>query len=697
MSLTKSIQEHPLLSQWIRFDASGRIELQTGKVELGQGIVTALLQMACEELDARPDQVQLTAGDTDQGPNEWYTAGSLSIEVGGLSLRYVCAHARGCLREAASRAWSCEATAVTTRHGELHGPRGQIASYAEMAAHVNWQQPVNERWPLKTSAEFEWMGRSLPRVDLRNKLKGGSFIHDLQWPDMWHARVLRGPSALAPLQPPPLERLRALTGVQAVFHSGNFLAVLGPVEAEIHAAQDKARPWLRWDAEPGVTMPQGPSAFLLNGPSTTEVVQVAERATSTPSELTLRADYSKPFIAHGAIGPSCALAHRQGSRLTVWTHSQGVFQLQAQIARGLRIDVSAVHVIHQHGSGCYGHNGADDAAFDAALLAWSIPERPIRVLWRREDELSLSPVGSAMHVRLQASLDANRRIADWSLDVWSGRHGMRPGLGEGVNLLGAWQMDPPHPVQGPADLPMAMGGGGHRNSVALYAMPQTVHYHFVADMPLRTSSLRTLGAFGNTFAIESFIDELAQAAQMDPVQFRLNHLQDPRAVAVLERVAQSSGWAERGSRAMGVALGRYKNKAAYVAVVAEVVVDNDLAVPRLWAAVDAGLVVNPDGLRNQIEGGLIQALSWTLKEEVRFHDRAITSQDWEQYPILTFSEVPQSITIDLIDRPHEPPLGAGEAAAGPLAAAVGNAVAVALGTRVRQLPFSRERLMQALA
>jgi CO/xanthine dehydrogenase Mo-binding subunit len=216
-------------------------------------------------------------------------------------------------------------------------------------------------------------------------------------------------------------------------------------------------------------------------------------------------------------------------------------------------------------------------------------------------------------------------------------------------------------------------------------------------MPLRTSSLRTLGAFGNTFAIESFMDELAQAAQMDPVQFRLNHLQDPRAVAVLERVAQTSGWAERGSRAMGVALGRYKNKAAYVAVVAEVVVDNDLAVPRLWAAVDAGLVVNPDGLRNQIEGGLIQALSWTLKEEVRFHERAITSQDWAHYPILTFSEVPQSITIDLIDRPHEPPLGAGEAAAGPLAAAVGNAVAVALGTRVRQLPFSRERLMQALA
>jgi nicotinate dehydrogenase subunit B len=301
-----------------------------------------------------------------------------------------------------------------------------------------------------------------------------------------------------------------------------------------------------------------------------------------------------------------------------------------------------------------------------------------------------------MHMQLHAALDGQQRITQWSMQVWSGRHGMRPGLGEGVNLLGAWQMEPPHPIQGPADLPMAMGGGGHRNSVALYAIEQDVQYHFVPDMPLRTSSLRTLGAFGNTFAIESFMDELALAAAMDPVQFRSNHLKDPRAREVLERVAQMSGWADRGDRALGVALGRYKNKAAYVAVVAEVVLGDDLAVPRLWAAVDAGMVINPDGCRNQIEGGLIQALSWTLKEEVRFHGCEITSSDWDQYPILTFSEVPESITIELIDRVNEPSLGVGEAAAGPLAAAVGNAVAVALGTRVRRLPFSRERLMQAL-
>jgi nicotinate dehydrogenase subunit B len=696
MSLTKSILEHPMLSQWIRFDATGLIELQTGKVELGQGISTALLQMACEELDTRPDQLRLIAGDTAQGPNEWYTAGSLSVEVGGLSLRQVCAQARGLLCEAATRAWQCELTAVSTHEAQVKGPAGLIATYVELAAQIDWHQAVDERWPLKEPAQFQWIGRSLPRQDLRAKLQGGAFIHDLQLPHMWHARVLRGPSALARLHPPPIDRLRALNGVQQVVHSGNLVALLGPLEADLDQAQDKAKAWLVWEDEPGVTMPQGPSAFLLQSPAQTEVVQSSATNTAALS-LTLQAEYSKPFIAHAAIGPSCALALRQGESLTVWTHSQGVFQLKAQIARALRIEASAVTVIHQHGAGCYGHNGADDAAFDAALLAWSIPNRPLRVLWRREDEMALSPVGSAMHVQLKASLDGQHRIADWTLDVWSGRHGMRPGLGEGVNLLGAWQMENPHPIQGPADLPMAMGGGGHRNSIALYAIPQSVNYHFVPDMPLRTSSLRTLGAFGNTFAIESFMDELALAANTDPVQFRRLHLEDQRALAVLDRVAQLSAWSERGSRAMGVALGRYKNKAAYVAVVAEVVVGDDLAVPRLWAAVDAGLVVNPDGLRNQIEGGLIQALSWTLKEEVRFQDRAIVSQNWEEYPILTFSEVPEQITIDLIDRPHEPPLGVGEAAAGPLAAAVGNAVAVALGSRIRHLPFSRERLMQALA
>lgn len=697
MSLTKSILEHPQLSQWIRFDPAGRIELHTGKVELGQGISTALLQMACEELDARPDQVRLISGDTAQSPNEWYTAGSLSVEVGGASLRQVCAQVRGCLIEAAALAWGCEPDAVTTRHCELHGPHGQTASYLEMAYRIDWQQTVNERWALKEPAQFQWIGHSLPRVDLRDKLQGGAFIHDMQPTGLWHARVLRGPSALARLHPPPLERLRGMDGVEAVFHSGSFLALLGPLEADIHNAQEKARTWLHWDSESGEAMPNGPSAFLLSSSVQTELVLAApDGAAETVLTRSLSADYSKPFIAHGAIGPSCALAHRQGTQLTVWTHSQGVFQLRDQIARGLRINASSIHVIHQPGSGCYGHNGADDAAFDAALLAWSFPDRPIRVLWRREDELSLAPVGSAMLIRMYASLDTQNRISEWSLDVWSGCHGMRPGLGDGVNLLGAWQMDPPHTVQRPVDLPMAFGGGGHRNAVALYAMRQTVHYHFVAEMPLRTSSLRTLGAFGNIFAIESFMDELALAAKVDPLQFRLNHLQDPRAIHVLQRVALLSGWSERGQRAMGIAIGRYKNKAAYVAVVAEVTVESDLSVQRIWAAVDAGLVVNPDGLRNQIEGGLIQALSWTLKEEVRFEDRAITSQDWEQYPILTFTEVPESITIELVNRPDEPPLGAGEAAAGPLAAAVGNAVAVALDTRVRQLPFSRDRLMQAL-
>ncbi len=335
----------------------------------------------------------------------------------------------------------------------------------------------------------------------------------------------------------------------------------------------------------------------------------------------LEATYSRPYLAHASIGPSCAAAVFEGGKLTVWTHAQGSFPLRGQIARVLGMKDDDVTVIHRDGAGCYGHNGADDAALDAALLARACG-RPVLLQWTREDELAWAPFGSAMVVKLTAGLDADGKVVDWRHELWSHSHVRRPSAGEGVNLLAAWHVDPPFAASTPRDAPYPPGTGD-RNSVPLYDFPaQEVLYHFVAEMPLRVSALRSLGAYANVFAIESFMDELAAAAGADPVAFRLKHLADPRAKAVIEAAAKAANWkpgaASDGVRGRGIAFARYKNSSAYFAVVAEVEVAEKIWLRRAVAAVDAGGVINPDGLKNQVEGGIVQAASWTLKEAVRW-------------------------------------------------------------------------------
>ena len=364
------------------------------------------------------------------------------------------------------------------------------------------------------------------------------------------------------------------------------------------------------------------------------------------------------------------------------------------------MDAADVTVLHRQGSGCYGHNSADDAAFDAAFVAMRTPDRTVRVQWTREDEFSAAPMGSAMVVGLRAVLDAHSRPADWTIDIWSPVHAQRPGMNGRANLLGAEALpDAPPPAAEINDVADDAGGGATRNGQALYDLPRhKLVHHLLPDVPVRTSSLRGLGAFANVFAIESFMDELAEIAGEDPVAYRLSLMSDPRARQVIETAAGMGDWfgtPARDGRARGFGFARYKNRAAYAAVVAEVEVDEQVRLTRVWAAVDAGLVINPDGAANQIEGGIIQAASWTLKEGVRFADGRVASDSWESYPILRFSEVPE-IDIRFIDARHQPTLGLGEASLGPTAAAIGNAVARALGRRIRALPLTRERIMATL-
>jgi CO/xanthine dehydrogenase Mo-binding subunit len=414
----------------------------------------------------------------------------------------------------------------------------------------------------------------------------------------------------------------------------------------------------------------------------------------------LRATYSRPFLAHASIAPSCGLARwNTGDRLEVWSHSQGITPLRDAIATTLGLDPAAVTVEHVEGAGCYGHNAADDAAFDAVLLARAVPGRAVQVQWSRQDELSWAPFGSAMTADVEATLDAAGRLTSWTYDVWSQGHTARPGYGGGVpGLLAATTMARPASYPAAVDPPVTSGAGTLRNAVPGYDVGRRqVTGHRLLTPSVRSSALRALGAYLNVFAIESFMDESAELTGQDPLEFRLAHLADQRGRRVLQAAATTAGWGTPLPDGVGRGLGyaRYKGRGAYCAVVAEVSAETDVRVRRLFAAVDVGRVVNPDGVRNQIEGGATQATSWTLKERVRFDRRRVTSVDWETYPILRFTEAPE-IAVEIVTDPNTPPLGAGEAAQGPTAAAIANAVAAAIGVRVRDLPLTREAVVRAI-
>ncbi len=696
-TLPKSLVDNPRLEQWLAFK-NGKVRLFTGKVELGQGVLTALAQIAAEELDVDFARIEIVSGETPFTPNEGFTAGSASIEVSGSAVRLASAEARALFTARAASDIAAERREISIRDGQFYlsgSPTG--LDYWSLAGTVDLKSAVTGAAPVKARADHTVVGKSVPRVDLRSKMIGGAFIHDIAMDGMLHGRLLRRPWAGARCIDLPKSVIERFSPDVEIVRDGDLIATVSASEARAIACADALAAKARWEGGEPIPDRAGDVAWL-RSLATVERVTGNGRALPDETVRTLKVDYARPYLAHASIAPSCAIARFDGERLQVYTHSQGIVFLRASLAKALHLDAERLDLFHRQSAGCYGHNGADDVAFDAAWLALKRPGAPVRVQWSRADELASAPVSSAMAMSLEASLDKSGKVAGWRMDVWSGPHGQRPGMSGGVNLLGAEALENPLPAVTPVDVPDEMGGGALRNAVALYDVPQQVISHFIPHMPVRTSSFRGLGALGNVFAIECFVDELADAAGEDPVAYRLSLLRDERARHVVERVAKLSGWGPQPQgtgHARGIAFSRYKNHAAYLAAVAQVRVAETVTLERIWCAVDAGLVINPDGLRNQIEGGVVQAASWTLHEEVRFADGRISSNSWEEYPILRFSEMPE-IEIDLIDDAGSAALGAGEVALGPTAAAIGNAVARALGVRIRQLPFSRDRLVRSL-
>jgi CO/xanthine dehydrogenase Mo-binding subunit len=688
------------LDSWLVVAADGSITVFSGKVELGTGVSTALRQIVAEELDVAFDRITWVQGDSDRTVDQGSTVGSQTVKRGGAQLRQAAAEARAALLELASTKLGAPVDSLVVANGvvSLKGASDRRVTYGDLIGGKRFERVVSGKASVKSPTEYTIVGKPVHRAELPAKMTGRhTYVHDVRVTGMLHTRVIRPASLGASLVAVDDSGIRAIPGVR-ILRKGDWLAVAAPREDDAVRAVRALKPtWSGGQSLPVrdelyetlVMIPSNDRAVVDNN----DVPMAIERAAKKT-----KARYRWPYQMHASIGASCAVADVKADAATIWSATQGAHTLKGAIADLLTLPADKVHVIWTEGSGCYGHNGADDAAADAALAS-QLAGAPVRVQWSRADEHGWEPKGVAMVVDVAGAVDDAGRIVGWDYAVWTPTHSSRPrgGAGGGSSLL-AGQLSAPS-ASSPAG--GGFGGGGERNARHTYTIPATrVVSHTLRTSPLRTSSFRGLGSPQNSFANESFMDELAVLAGMDPVEFRIRHLTDPRAVAVLRAAARLANWTPRVSgsaaKSSGLATGRgvafvqYEGTEAYVAAVVDVDVDlkdKTIVVKRACVAHDCGLIINPDGLRNQIEGNVVQAISRTLKEAVGFDRSKVTSLDWRSYPIITFADVPESIEIELIDHPELPPVGAGEAATSPIPAAIANAVFDATGRRLRDVPL----------
>jgi len=704
-----SLKTNPLLSQWLRFEANGSVTVFTGKAELGQGILHALKLMAAHELDLPLDSVHIETANTQSSPDEGMTSGSLSVQDSGLAIRQVCAHAAQLFKT-----FAC-------------------VSYAELRSHVDVKLPVDVTVPTKSTSLTLTEGRD----DIEALVQGQPiFLHDLginvdltPIKNLLYGRMVRGAGLRCTLRTEGwTDALVGLPKEVQAFRDGSLVGVVALTEELAEKAASKLQRLLKWDVESLPDCREGGVNLVERAPAMDSQVfhEAGQFHEASKDAKVYEAVYFRPALHHGSMGPSVALAvwesDQASSGLKVWSHTQGIFSLRKDLALALGIDAQQIEVQHVRGAGCYGHNGADDVAYNAAWLARHVPGQCVRVQWTREEEMQQSPLAPAMRVKLQATVQsvaaptsssppkgsADLELLTWQHDVWSQGHSSRPGRAATPAFKDSWLTDQQFPVLEPINVAAAAGAGAERNSIPPYSSKHIkVNAHRLLGLPFRTSALRSLGAHANVFACESFMDEIADAQGLDPVALRLGKLEDPRARAVVQTLADQVNWLERRQTlshkegwGLGIAYARYKSKGAYCAVVAEVEVTHQVNVRRLWVVADIGEVIHADGAISQLEGGAIQSTSWALKEQAHWDSNNITSTQWDAYPILRFSEVPQ-VQVHLMQGHSQnsgslnPPLGAGEATQGPTTAAIANAVFHAVGVRVRHLPLTPDNLAKA--
>ena len=711
MKAGPSLAEHSRVEDWITVRPDGFVEVRTGKVDIGQGIGTAIALVAAGELGVPIDRISMTSPRTGVSPDEGYTSGSNSMEHSGEAVRAAAATARRELVRRGAKRLGVEPATLEVHEGLVRSrATNRTLHFGELVAGTPLTLPVDPDAPLRSDRAPASVAPRIEPLRLRDAVAGSlRFVHDLHLPDLVHARVVRPPHYHGTLAALPDGLEARLEGARLV-RDGSFLAVAHADEHRALRAAVRVAAAATWSSSEGLDERPIRDQLLGNRRESFPVRECRPREEPVPEPPpdcahTVRAVYERPYQMHASLAPSAALARFDDAVFTVWTHTQGIYPVRAGIAEVLGLDPESVVVVHAPGAGCYGHNGSDDAALEAALVARALPGRPVLLKWSREDEHGWEPYGSAMRMELRADLDGDGNVRRWAHDTYSDTHVMRARPGASGPQAGRFVSTRyladavPAPERRPN---LTVNGGIHRNATPPYAFRETrIVKHLVHGLPLRVSALRTLGAYANVFAAESFMDELAHAAGADPLEYRRRHLDDARTRAVLDAAAERFGWGVRPAGAgngigRGIAVARYKNRKAYCAVAVELGVGEDARVDlrRAVIAADAGEIVDPEGLSAQLEGGFVQAASWTLLEAVAWNRDGIVSRDWESYPILRFDAIPEVETV-LLDRPGEPFLGAGEASCGPAGAAIANAVFDAAGVRARHLPFTPAALREA--
>jgi nicotinate dehydrogenase subunit B len=682
---------------FIAIGGDGSVTIYSGKVDLGQGLRIAIPQMAAEELGVRVERIALVEGDTALTPDQGATAGSTGIMRGGVQIRQAAATARDALVALASARSGKPGTEFDVVDGEVR-PKGGGAAFrfADLLADQRFALKVDAKAKLRDPASYRVVGQPLPRPDIPDKVTGRhKFVHDVKVDGMLHARIIRPPAIGAKLLDVDEASIRAIPGARVV-RVADLLAVVAGDEWDALSAAGLLK--ARWSESAPLLGSDAVRDWLRAGPFEAEetLVRKGEARQALADARKVSAEFYWPMQSHASLGPSCAVADVRDGKATVWSASQATHRFRETIAKALALPKEAVRVIYVDGSGCYGMNGHDDAAADAALVSKALG-RPVRVQWSRADEHGFDPKAPPQLLALEGAVASNGTIDAWRTEMWI------PKATASLPHMPLLALDAAGIVQTPG----ITTGLISQNGDPPYGVPhQEVLVHWLKDSPLRPSNFRAPGKVANCFAVESFTDMLASAAHRDPVEFRLQALSDPRGIEVIRRAAAAIGWQARPSvpanprgTGRGFAYIHYKHNESYVAIAMEADVDKRsgaIRVRRVACAHDCGLVINPSSLRTQIEGNILQTLSRTLFEEVAFDRSRVTNTDWASYPILTFPDAPD-IIVDLVDRPREPPLGAGEASATPVPAALANAVFDAVGARLTTVPFTRERVRAALA
>jgi nicotinate dehydrogenase subunit B len=706
-----------VLDSWMAISKDGIVTVFTGKVELGTGVVTALAQIVAEELDVSFNKVYMDSGDTDKAVDQGVTAAARTVERGGVQLRQASAAARQELLKLASARLDSPVDMLTVTDGVVSvvgNPSKKIA-YGDLlggkrfnikivAAGVGWDMKVAPEVPAKNPKDYKIVGKSIPRVDLPEKFTG-EFVYsqDASVPGMLHGRVVRPATSLSAPASIDESSIQNIPGVVKVVREGTFVGVVAETEwAAIQAARALKVTW----SEPTLKMMSGPSEvfdYLKNTKSFKDLVVTNKGnpdAAFSQAQKKYEATYYWPFQLHGMMGPPCALADVRGDKATIWTGTQGPFRTRDSIAKMLNIPPKNVHLLYREGSGSYGRLETDDVAEDAALMSRAVG-KPVRVQWMREDEHAWDPKGPAQLTTVRAGVDAQGNVTAWDfLDrslPWS--------ESEANPMLASSQIG--LKPSGPGFLNGAGGGGQIYTFENQKVVASNIPWVQQGQWPLRTSNLRAPGDLVRVFASESTIDEIASDLHVDPVQFRLRYLtSDKRISEILVATAKKAGWTDHlapappstGDKASGRGIAVANRANTMTAAVAEIEVDKttgDVTVKKITLGHDCGLIVNPDGLKNQIEGNVLQAVSRALLEEVKFDSTGQKNLDWDSYPVIRFGQIPE-VEIVLIDRPEMQPLGGGEPSIVPVTAAIANAIFDATGARLRQVPFTPQRVLGAL-